>query len=281
MTIKTDEIIDAIRSWEDTNGPMPVGLDIRWNHGACGDTRGRLYIKKAFEGRHVLKAFCHNCGSAYYKKLGATPVPAFVPPLTPTAKSRFIHPAFAYNKEDWPTEAIEWVNKYPSNPFNQSIAWVPSWQRLALPICDIDDCGRVGSDLGYQFRAVFPDQNPKYLTFWKDEFKNRLPLMDYHARSVVIVEDLMSAWAIRACGYTVIPMLGSHLPLYLLPKLVRNYRRQFVWFDNDNKIVRDKSSMTVKLLNTMGGKAVDICPYPPKEAKTMHPNHLVGHLDSR
>jgi len=233
---------------------MGEGEQGKFNHEDCPngrDNRQRLYVKNV-DGAYL--GHCHNCGdSLYYRPketvsriksgtsvaIGRSPMPEY----------RSLTKELNYDK--FRIEGQLWLGQYD---FKESlttqfhIAEVPTG--IVLPVFYNTHI------LGYQVRQY--NKTPKYLTYSKQRFSYIDCISGKVDKPLIIVEDLLSSYKLRAAGYPTLCLLGTKLDSEALG-VVHMYRtkRVVVWLDDDvaghtsaTKLIRELAPV-VPLLTAM------------------------------
>lgn len=223
--------------------PSTYGELTRYSHAECGDRTDRLYVKRVAGG---FLYHCHNCApkfSGFY----ASKDPCLSP--RQTEKALLPPPPKHYGLEDngtlimpnhfttdMPMVARKWYMKYGISEDEAAISefmWDPHSERLILPV--FDEEGRL---IQYQSRAVYDNQQPKYVTTC---VANRRPHFEIkNNETVVVVEDVLSAIKVgRVCS--TLCLHGSFIEPDLAKKL-REYKDVIIWLDADKYDVACKAA---------------------------------------
>jgi len=219
---------------------LAPGEQVRRNHEPCPagvDTRQRWYIKKTEDGRRIV-AFCHNCGQKGVLDVGLTGKSIRPTPISSTGARKIQLPAdMEMNPSLWPEEARKWVLKSGldfQDCKGVGAGYSYSQARLILPIW------RDSELEGFQARSFNPKEI-KYLTYAKTK-----PLRAWYngtrePGTVVVCEDLLSAWKISQAGFTGFACLGSAGGASEIFALSKQYNRLVIWLDNDKPEVLKNS----------------------------------------
>lgn len=241
--------------------PTEIGAQVHVNHGkACTagqDTRRRLYIKRKNDGSVV--AYCHNCGLAGFA--GDDGSVRLRKPTSHTNSSAMArlwdvrHGSGTLDYTHWSDSARDWglgILKCREHGIQRlinenDIRFLPG--RLAGPALSFKTTN------GYQLRlldnknstkaqTIVTGPGPKAFIPWLPE--DRYPGM------LVLTEDAMSAIVLADIGVNAMAMLGAHVPDKLLVDLCQNYDTIVVWFDWDNKQVKEAQRTLVPRISALG-----------------------------
>lgn len=249
----------------------------RINCPRCGDTRGRLFIKKVRGG---FLRYCHNENcyreDSFLKLEQDSPSEilkyanlaiAFTTEnsCTLNSTSKITLPYDATTKLS--TESILWLDKYEiliSEIVENNIVYSPHMNRLILPVYSKDR-----ELLYYQGRNLgkITKENPKYLNLRnknaKDVYYRRYTSeTNTVSSSICIVEDILSAIKIGR-HIDSLALLGSYFPkdIYLC---LKEYKTIFIWLDADKYKTSIKEVTRLKLFTGANIKLV-YTPLDPKE----------------
>lgn len=261
----------------------------RYNHEDCPagmDTKRRLYVTKKEDGSVL--AYCHNCGRSgvcgsprSYRGDYLRKTPAAVTEVEGLCMDHFIDDYYS-----WPPEAVGFMKKVRMG----SRGYIDKWKimynatskRVVIPTYDVD----TGELVMFQERAVYPGQEPKYLTY-------REPGRDYNQPTIhtldkgkdvnqaLIVEDQISAMRCAEIGIWqghAIPLHTSKASDELLVKIARDYDKVGVWLDNDGVHVNRNRDEIARSLKGMGLQVIVIYNHP--QPKDLRSNKLAEILTS-
>lgn len=243
-------ISDILKTHKDL---LEVGESVRVSHVDCEageDTRKRLYITRKPD---VLLAYCHNCGVSNSMYMAAsdryreTPVQMVRKPAV-----EYTHPTLIHfsNKENIPVEAEAWRirNKLSRADCNHyMIDYAPEWDSIYLPFY-----GMASNIEGHQFRPLHMRGGAKYINFQKDKDKQLGGIATWRNKprnDLVIVEDLVSAIHIDKAGYDALINYGTHVKPTVLHAIPGDYKRIYVWLDNDNDVVHAHAKQMESILH--------------------------------
>lgn len=148
---------------------------------------------------------------------------------------------------DIPEVGLQWLQKVQINTAlcaEYRIGYSPQWLRIIIPAFHEDEF------LGWQARAIYTSQNPKYI-----QAKRQKPILFYnHVRPhpwVVLTEDAASAIRLGGLGFPAISLLGSSLDGdgRQLKMLLEASQHFILWFDSD-KAGLDATKKIQKRLDT-------------------------------
>jgi len=253
---------------------------IRENCPICGDTKGRLYIKKIAGGilRH-----CHN--ENCYKDS------PFVPNKNKTPKEIFnnIKP-FLYSDLDiagentvlsekeislpydftleLPKEAERWLSSSgitDKEALDNMIGYSPYMNRIILPVYQDKKV------VYFQGRALgaISKTNPKYLNLRNTGAKDIYFKINNYSKltSLVIVEDILSAIKIgRHCN--VLALLGSYFPANIY-HILKEYELVFIWLDADKYTTALKEAKRLKSITSSQIKTIYTVKDPKEYSDTV------------
>lgn len=213
------------------------GHSAKYNHATCHmgtDTRKRFGVK------HVDDAYlwhCFNCGdSGYYRTRETvsrmklmTDIPTGPDVLTQLSE-KFRHKSqrdlYKFN-----VMGQLWLGQYG---FDDDMV-------KEYNIREIDDGivlpfgGYTGLHRGYQLRRY--DKKPKYITSVPKSMSKSHYIRSTDTRigsTLVVVEDLLSAYKLHYAGYSTLCLLGTKLDTGILPSiLLDNPSRVVLWLDDD------------------------------------------------
>lgn len=135
--------------------------------------------------------------------------------------------------QDVPKSVIhQYIAKYPgftAETLNRACRWSPEYQRTVWPVRSA-----AGAVRGYELRSIDNKGGPKTLSFrytpgvfqgyvWTSE----------PGRTVVLVEDIISASRAANAGYYCVSLMGSHVSLDNLTDLPDNIRKVVLCLDRD------------------------------------------------
>jgi hypothetical protein len=234
---------------------LAVGDTLRTNHTECGDTRRRLYFTRK---NGVVLGFCHNCNakgvesSSYYVTAGFSS--SYVTPVSAIKTLDVFEVPEDYD-ESWAPIEYQKAAQMLYDP--NDCRWIiPVWDTI-----NIATANTAGSYYGYNSRAAFKYQEPKYLLSVDNEFSGYMCYYNEASvmpNSMVFVEDQMSAVAVamhspRTLG---VCMFGAKNSIEKLHAMVKRFAcedmRYTVWLDNDNETVNETSRVMSQYLRLLG-----------------------------
>lgn len=213
------------------------GHSAKYNHATCHmgvDTRKRFGVK------HVDDAYlwhCFNCGDSGYYRTRETV--SRIKLMTGTAEDthiiRHLSEKFKhFSQRDLYKFNIMgqlWLGQYG---FNGDMV-------EEYNIREIDDGivlpfgGYTETNRGYQLRRY--DKKPKYITSVPRSMSKSHYIRSTDTRigsTLVVVEDLLSAYKLHYAGYSTLCLLGTKLDTGILPDiLLDNHSRVVLWLDDD------------------------------------------------
>jgi hypothetical protein len=235
------------------HAPTEVGEQVAIDHVNCPagtDMRGRLYIKRASE--ELVLAYCHNCADKGYYVCGYSNVASYRNKegrKAPEPKSVKFPDGLVQTLSYWPKEALDWAQKYLSlaELHQMGMFYWPRQRRVLIPFGSLQNPGVCG----YQTRKVFPDDPlPKYLSylyFELDPVRSRF-YVPYDSScglgttskdTIVICEDMISAYKLYVAGYDPYCLCGGHFDINEFyrdqQRLLPDTKKITVWLDNDNR----------------------------------------------
>ena len=232
---------------------LEPGESQRVSHTDCPageDTRERVYVSRKSD---VLLAYCHNCGKSSSKYMAADDR------YRHGSSANIRKPATSYtdptlvlfgDKENIPAEADAWRLK---GKLSRNIAqeygfqYAPEWDSIYVPFYDMET-----EIAGHQLRPLHRRGGAKYINFVKDKDKELGGItVCPHKRSktIVIVEDLVSAAHINGAGYDALINYGTHVKPTILYKIPKDYKQVVVWLDNDNPTVHEHAKQMFDILH--------------------------------
>lgn len=213
--------------------PNVVGASVYVDHAGCPagvDHKKRLWVYRTGKG---IGGFCHHCGEkgwVHTTSRGNSLTVAKAPELKQSKWPTLIR---TY-EIDWPAEARGWLRKYGITEFeanDNGVAYLPDEKRLMLPTVNYQ-----GAITGWQERAIYPHQTPKYIT---RVLGNVSPSAQGHwvrspakSKGVVLVEDIVSAIKLSS-EMDAVAMLGTKLRPEVRNIIAENYEEAYVWLDPD------------------------------------------------
>lgn len=231
----------------------------RMSHTECGDTRRRLYFTSAHEdGRHIVKAYCHNCQVGGVCRPATMPSYAVVHATSTedvTENDPPTLPADTMHVDTAPYPIRGYFRTYGLEPEDVGAVWSPSMGRIILPVHDvmIPDKSCETRYLGYLARALpgAPPCSAKWLSAHGAEplqtWCGMMPLN----KALVFTEDMLSAAVVSKAfpGCVGVPLFGLNIqPEYVL-KRMKDFPecRPIVWLDNDEPSKRPRERLAAVL----------------------------------
>lgn len=278
MTIPWQDYVDF--------APNGVGEQVSINHTSCTageDTRGRLYVKRVSDS--LLVAYCHNCGEKGHYVDGYSNVDSYrwrdsgdggatkeEKALFPT-RIRPIPGDCVFATSLWPRAAVDFVRGFDSGAiWGMRISYSPTLKRLVIPFYSSG-----GLYCGYQTRRVLTeDVYPKYLSyldFGNDATRFYTPYSAEPSSSVVICEDVLSAYRLFIAGYSPYCLCGANfVPAEFVHESMMHFHglpptSLYVWLDNDNASIRRKAAVianSLRLVYTVPVKVIQLIHQEPK-----------------
>lgn len=214
------------------HGPLKDGQQTSVNHNDCPagvDTKSRLYIKR---DRSKYLFYCHHCGNrgVYAKSTSiarASEINADVCGVSIGIANDLVVSLESsghglYDVDKWSREARDWWFKYG---FNRSDAigfkaqYNESDGRLWL---------RAGNNL-WQGRGF--GTKCKYYTIGNIA-ANTIQTLHYDCTTLILVEDILSAYRIRKCGGAAMALLGTKFQAHHF-QYIEPYKRIMIMLDHD------------------------------------------------
>lgn len=250
----------------DDVGEPAVGETIHIHHCKEGDHNDRLYITNKGD---IILFYCHHClcKGAYRPKLSKLKshlrkddsIVDSSKKATPYIPSDAIHDIRA-----WPVQASVWPSKahlsYEVVGYMR-MAYSPSRNRVYVPVYF------EGEYQGYISRRIDDkDGSPKYIQKFLDKEKFIYSCVaDEHYKTVILVEDVLSATRLKMCGYNAVAILGTHVTDGLLHYLTQHYDSFIIWMDNDKREVKLKQVAAKRKLESYGKVKIIKTDLDPKE----------------
>lgn len=238
---------------------VPVGEERHFDHVACGDARGRLYVKKVTSPRGApgYVSFCHNCGvgGATYANLSNSKLHYLHAPPKPKTETAYPLPG---DYEPATTLVLDYLKQYGLSPDDAArfgVGWSEQYQRIVLPVRSHVSGLSDGDAVGCQLRRIGL-AGPKYITMRASSTEPLECQWLAGSATAVLVEDLLSAWKVWLTGLSAIPLLGSHIRPERLAQLVHDGHKDFVvWLDNDRPEIHQAAEYIKRVLVAMGARA--------------------------
>ena len=230
--------------------------------GGCTDKRERLYVRTTSNGARVW--FCHDCGSGgtLTRNYQRTPsetvtfVQNCIKSPTGIAYEKRLRLPFDFSKQ-LPIVAKAWLHKYKITKEEIDIfgfGWSEALCRLVLPVYEDD---KLIYWQGRTFKGIHKTTNPKYLNIRQSGAKNVFfrryvgnalcpinnnnPLSDIQYKTLVLVEDILSAVKVGR-HVDSLALLGSYLPPSLVSILI-TYTKIIIWLDEDKYATSVKAAI--------------------------------------
>ena len=214
--------------------------EIREDHEECGDNRARKYTRRTSNGRVW---FCHNCGERGFEPDGPLSASETIRRVQSSRllgevleqSVRDIHLPSDCNVESIPVAGWAWLNKYyitQDEVLKYGIGYSERYKRLVLPVFVKD---RLVYWQGRNLKAPpYPKDNPKYLNIRASGAKNVFFRINHarETRTLVVVEDILSAIRVGRTGTDSLALLGSYFPTLLL-NLFKPYDEVLIYLDDD------------------------------------------------
>ncbi|ANU79089.1 hypothetical protein Andromeda_14 [Pseudomonas phage Andromeda] len=234
---------------------LPVGGHAKHPH-YCGD--GRPLV--VFHNETKWSAYCHRCGNfpPVFK-----PLPTLQERVEAAERERQVEQAVAvdtrppqpavYDMAEWPLEARVWLFKagLSHDEVSRSGAYFhPPTRRVVFPV--FED-GRLTF---WQARRIFGTTAAKYLS-QPGGRESTLPLFG-GGSSIVLVEDLLSAYKIGTAGCKSLCLMGTKLLPIARAYLIKNPQPVGIWLDPDGP-GRNAAAEIKNQLLMFGIESFDIC----------------------
>ena len=245
---------------------------VRENHNtdSCvGDSKSLQITLGEDDG--ILRAYCHRCGA--FGSYRVTHYPQF----TKARKNGYGKHAKATAKSTVHIGSTQ----LPSGCIGDTFEWAPharAWiGRAGITAEECVDYGLMynprnntvvipssydGDMVGYQIRSFNPDY-PKYTTKTHNKKKMVFRSKLLSGTDVVIVEDALSAIKVGRI-VPAVALQGVNLSTEIL-RILKSYKRFFIWLDNDNGIVKMRQQELATRLSLFGEVVVVKTDKDPKE----------------
>lgn len=240
----------------------------------CGPVSSKGFVVTRTHKGYIM--WCHRC---HKKSFEASALPSFATCLS-LYRSRNVprdtSTTSKVNRVELPRDIVYtlpvicqiWLSKYSVTQEEVAaykFGWSQSLQRLILPVYDSK-----GTLIYWQGRYFGTNANQrKYLNIsmkrkdvWFDT-QNVDPIDTSSTFSTVVVEDIISAIAVRRSGSRAIALLGSYLGDDLILAVLSEGRQVVVWLDPDKMRESIKSSRRLRALGVKA-KSVLNCKTDPK-----------------
>ena len=232
MYLSRDEMQNVLKSMH-LKGREQVNV----NHDECSagtDTKKRLYVKRVEDGRNNTYLFyCHHCGNRGSLKYdGLLRIEEVAKETLVTTKSSAVelltvldkHRHGVFTIDFWSLDAKVWWYTYnldKDDAIRHCVQYNNVDDRLWLKVAD-------GLWQGRGFRDAA--KKMKYYTVG-DITASKVFVKNPHS-TVMLVEDVVSAYKCAKAGINVLPLLGTTLRPHHL-SLVKKYDRVIIYMDND------------------------------------------------
>jgi 5S rRNA maturation endonuclease (ribonuclease M5) len=234
MYLSRDEMQNVLKDIDMLKSREQVNI----NHEECSagtDTKKRLYVKRVEDGRNNTYLFyCHHCGNRgslkYYD--GLRRIEEIAKETTATVKSsavellteldRFGHGTFSIHA--WSFDAKFWWCGYDldgDDAVSHCVQYNAVDDRLWLKVAD-----------GLWQGRGFGDARKKMKYYTVGDITASKVFVKNKRSTVMLVEDVVSAYKCAKAGINVLPLLGTTLRPHHL-SLVKKYDRVIIYMDND------------------------------------------------
>lgn len=193
-------------------------------HGPCSNCHSRDNLAHYSDGG----AFCFGCGFVIPSKISG-----YISADVEDSREELHLPpdsTFEYGQK-----ANDWYLRYGLNAsvlISRGVMWSPSREQLIYTFWDSQEAPK--QLLAYQARTFKPGQ-PKYIN--RGDFSEILPIYpvekNKRTKSVVIVEDCLSALKVANIAQDAMPCLKSDLNTVRLTRLAEKYDEVVIWLDQD------------------------------------------------
>ena len=186
--------------------------------------------------RDGFSAYCHRCG---YKRFIPRPAESLSEKLARLRRIQAAEeavtssPALPMPAERdpraWPLEARVWLYKAGiSNAEIEALGfyWNPRMSRVVIPVHD-----EAGNAVYWQARTLDKTNPKKYLNPRVD--KRRLVARYGDGATIVLTEDILSAYRVSRVGVEGWCLLGTKITDYIATQLIRAGKTVAVWLDPD------------------------------------------------
>ena len=234
--------------------PSDVGSVVRRNHTSsyCSGSSSSLMIRRTHDG---VLAVCYRCGAKGFHS-GKPAKRFFKVDVEKHYKTRGNLPSdCTEDYMDWPVEAKQMILKTKvslADIKGTGIYYSPSLRRLLFAVSNH------GDHIGFTSKAVFPDDERRYLSILRDNKRGyEVSLGARHREYIVVVEDKLSAVRLNTLGYDTLCLFGTELSVTAAMYVSNMHKGEaLIMLDNDNKIVRKKARGMKTMFNNLGIKAV-------------------------
>jgi len=261
--------IKEMKSLLDEVGELLENQTVSIHHCKSGHNNNRLYITNRGE---VTLFYCHHChkkgalsnSRARYKKHI----------LTTVGEGKCYHHSRMYttlpsdgitDPLKWPTTALKWAIKgrlSVTNMQDMGMVYSPRTKRVHVPITF------KGKYVGNLARRVEEDNTAKYLANCDniEEF-NYVLWSNNPNKTVVLVEDVLSAYRLHLLGFNSCALMGTHIKPSLLNHISQHCNDFIIWLDNDNPEVKLAQAKLREQLSLFGNTRLIKTDKDPKEMK--------------
>ena len=285
------DTLQAARQHAIDSGIMHGGQK-RVDHENCPagpDRKSRLYIKVSDDGKMIL-CHCFNCGLSGAIKAAESILPPAMRKSIPDPLKTKDAQVFCDCLDRYYTRCVPFLAKldtvcstdkpmcYFDDPEVMSSMEARDWFGLRRVVTsagqqwyiprgtgDIELEGSLISGFEIYDPEVYPKWNRIIHPAYANEPKEMLFSPDKPNDTVVVCEDPFSAMKLACAGYNAIAKLNSSaVNTDLAIKMISLYKKQLIWYDNDNVVVRIAAEQSVKRVNLYGGncKLVEVLEDP-------------------
>ena len=257
MKLTYKEMQDALEA----TGTPAIHESLTTFHCKQGNGNDRLYVTNVGD---ALLFYCHHCGCggaiknkrATYKRY--VQGDSIVAP-TPTA---YLPPDITDVRSKWPTSGYVWLLEAGIDEKGMTalqVRYSPSLNRMIIPLF------ANGKYNGWIGRKCGDGPGPKYLTKLIDKKYNTQILRANPGKSLVLVEDILSAYRVFNLGYNTVALLGVGMTEPSFIDITSKYNDFVIWLDNDKPEVKKAQVKLATRLGMFGNAKIVKTDCDPKE----------------
>lgn len=212
---------------------LPEGYTRKFPHN-CGEGAALQVNHK--EDRYT--AYCHRCGFKDWQEKAPENLAeklARIDRRRAAERVAQVSPALpmpaVYEPQQWPLAARVWL--YRAGVSNADIEalgiyWNPDMERVVLPVRN-----EAGQVVYWQARTLLP---PTLATKYKNPHVDKSNLIAKYGDgdSIVLTEDLLSAWKVSRVGVAGWCLLGTKINDYTASEIIKAGKPVYTWLDPDS-----------------------------------------------
>lgn len=132
----------------------------------------------------------------------------------------------------YPESYLKWTTKYDISVYDlmsHGVMWSDRLNRMIFPVYNTN-----GSIAAYVARSI--TEKPKWYSVGVDD--NLLCILEgFNNRTLVIVEDILSAISVSKYGYTALALFNSNISSNRIRRIkeMRNWEKVYIWLDPDKR----------------------------------------------